>query len=115
MSRLARAGTASDAPTADAGGQPPHEQHDPPSRNVKCTVLGHKIRFHADDRTMTWSCQRCSGQSGAKTYESAAAARRFARAFNYRDSEDVGARAPYLGMFPLRLWHYFRGKKGHAV
>ena len=40
----------------------------------KCALLGHRVRFHADGATMSWSCERCGGQSGSKTYESAAQA-----------------------------------------
>lgn len=78
----------------------------------KCTLLGHRVRFHAEGRTMSWACERCGGQSGSKTYESAAQAEHFAAAFDHRDSDDLGRRAPLLGMFPLRLWRLFRRRGG---
>ncbi|HET8601341.1 MAG TPA: hypothetical protein VFL99_13515 [Segeticoccus sp.] len=77
----------------------------------KCTLLGHRVRFHTDGATMSWACERCGGQSGSKTYESPAVATHYARAFDHRDSEDIGRRAPFIGMFPLRLWRVFRNRK----
>lgn len=82
----------------------------PPRRCWKCSVFGHRIRFRADGNTMVWSCEWCGGERGAKTYESAVAARNFARAFDRRDSEDTGRRAPWLGMFPLRVWRLLRDR-----
>jgi hypothetical protein len=40
---------------------------------------------------------------GSKAYESAAAARRYARAFDREDRDDIGRRAPLVALFPLRL------------
>lgn len=82
-------------------------------RNWKCAVAGHRIRFDAHDNTMTWACEWCGGHTGSKVYESAAAARRYAQAFDRRD-EDIGKRAPLLGMFPLRLWRFLRNRKEHT-
>lgn len=83
-----------------------------PARDWKCVVAGHRIRFRTRDRTMTWGCEWCGGQTGSKTYESAAAASKYARAFDHRDSQDTGKRAPLLGMFPLRLWRFLRDRRG---
>jgi hypothetical protein len=81
------------------------------ARNSKCVFVGHRVRFHAQDRTMTWACEWCGGHAGSKTYDSAVAARKYARAFDRRDGQDVGKRAPLLGMFPLRLWRFLRNRK----
>jgi hypothetical protein len=35
-------------------------------------------------------------------------ATQFACAFDKEDSDDVGRRAPFLGMFPLRIWRKLR-------
>ena len=45
---------------------------------------------------------------GEKEYGTAAEASQFARAFDKEDSDDVGRRAPFLGMFPLRIWRKLR-------
>ena len=34
--------------------------------------------------------------------------RRYAAAFNRRDTDDLGKRAPLIGLLPLRLWRRFR-------
>jgi hypothetical protein len=54
-------------------------------------------------------CERCGGAAGAKDYESAADARRYAVAFNKRDTADLGKRAPLIGLLPLRVWRRLRG------
>lgn len=77
----------------------------------KCRLLGHEVRFRAQGPTMSWACARCGGQSGSKTYGSAEEAQKFVAAFDHRDSDDIGQRAPFLGMFPLRLWRLFRKPK----
>lgn len=51
---------------------------------------------------MHWACERC-GEGGQKRYPSAEQADRYARALDREDSEDVGKRAPLVGLFPLRL------------
>lgn len=53
---------------------------------------------------MTWSCRRCGTLLGEKAYETADMAHRFATAFNRRDADDVGRRAPLIGLLPLRIW-----------
>jgi hypothetical protein len=54
---------------------------------------------------MRWECDRgCEQQSGSKHYPTAEEARRYATAFNRRDTADLGKRAPLLGLLPLRLW-----------
>ncbi|MCW2755391.1 MAG: hypothetical protein JWQ32_2802 [Marmoricola sp.] len=59
---------------------------------------------------MVWECERGCGAMGTKTYPTAEEAGRFAAAFNRRDTDDLGRRAPLLGLFPLRLWHRLRNR-----
>jgi hypothetical protein len=54
---------------------------------------------------MRWECQRGCGAGGSKTYPSSAAAHHYASAFDREDRDQLGRRAPLLGMFPLRIWH----------
>ena len=70
---------------------------------LRCHVLGHRYRFRAEDRTMVWTCQRGCGVGGSKTYATAAEATRYARAFDREDREDLGRRAPLVGLLPLRI------------
>lgn len=72
-----------------------------------CSIAGHRYRFWSEGATMRWSCERCD-EGGEKTYASAADAARYAAAFDREDSDDVGRRAPFLGMFPLRIAHMMR-------
>jgi hypothetical protein len=74
------------------------------TRMLRCRVLGHRMCFSAEGSTMRWHCERGCGTEGAKVYGSPADARRYARAFDREDREDLGRRAPWLGMFPLRIW-----------
>jgi len=73
-----------------------------------CRVFGHQPMFSVDGRTMRWACERCGQAAGAKEYANPDEARRYATAFNKRDSDDLGKRAPLLGLLPLRLWRRFR-------
>lgn len=68
-----------------------------------CHVFGHRYRFRAKGRVLTWRCARGCGSGGAKTYASDEEAGRYAAAFDREDLADLGRRAPILGMFPLRL------------
>lgn len=74
----------------------------------RCRLYGHDYRFSPAGSTMVWSCTRGCGARGSKEYRSASDATRFANAFNKRDTDDLGRRAPLLGMFPLRLWRRLR-------
>lgn len=76
--------------------------HDP--RPLACVFFGHDYRFSAEGSTMRWDCSRDCGEGGEKTYPDAQAAARFARAFDRKDSDDLGRRAPLIGLLPLRLW-----------
>jgi hypothetical protein len=82
-----------------------------------CRVFGHRYRFRAEGETMIWVCARGCGAGGSKgyasaadasRYASAADASRYASAFDREDSSDLGKRAPFLGMFPLRIWRTLR-------
>jgi hypothetical protein len=52
---------------------------------------------------MRWECRRGCGASGSKRYRSAQEASRYAGAFDREDQNDLGKRAPLVGLFPLRL------------
>jgi hypothetical protein len=69
---------------------------------IGCSVLGHRVRFWTEGETMRWACERECGLEGAKRYESAAVAARYARAFDREPGDDLGRRAP-LSLLPLRL------------
>ena len=73
-----------------------------------CQAFGHRHAFHAEGRTMRWACDRCGQDAGAKDYDSPDDARRYAAAFNHRDTDDPGKRAPLIGLLPLRLWRRLR-------
>jgi len=70
---------------------------------LACRVLGHRHRFRADGRTMTWACERCGEGGGSKTYATAEEAALYARGFDREDREDLGRRAPLVAGFPLRV------------
>ncbi len=75
---------------------------------LTCKLLGHRPAFTAQGATMTWRCERGCGFGGSKHYESPQRAARFAAAFDRRDRDDLGRRAPLIGLFPLRLWYRLR-------
>lgn len=61
---------------------------------------------------MYWQCDRGCGQAGgSKTYPTAEQARRYAAAFDRRDSSALGKRARLIGLLPLRLWHRLNSSK----
>ncbi|GFE13313.1 hypothetical protein Sgleb_13600 [Streptomyces glebosus] len=75
---------------------------------LRCRLLGHRFRFLSEGATMRWYCARGCGAGGAKPYPAAEEARRYARAFDHEDHEDLGRRAPLVGLFPLRLLRALR-------
>ena len=75
---------------------------------VACRVFGHRYRFQADGRAMRWTCQRGCGAGGEKVYTTAEDARRYASAFDLEDRDDMGRRAPLIGLLPLRIWRALR-------
>jgi hypothetical protein len=75
---------------------------------LACRILGHRYRFEADGRTMRWTCDRGCGAGEEKLYPTPADARRYASAFNREDREDIGRRAPLIGLLPLRIWRPLR-------
>ncbi|TDC63245.1 hypothetical protein E1200_22995 [Actinomadura sp. GC306] len=78
---------------------------------MRCRVFGHDYRFTAHAETMRWDCVRDCGAGGSKTYPTAADARRYATAFDRKDRDDLGRRAPLIGLFPLRILRALRGQK----
>jgi hypothetical protein len=79
---------------------------------LACRLLGHRYRFRADGRTMTWQCERCGAVGGSKDYDSPDDAAHYARAFDREDRADIGRRAPLIGLLPLRLWRSWRDRRG---
>jgi hypothetical protein len=79
----------------------------------RCDLLGHRHRFTAREAVVTWSCERCGHRGGEKVYPTPAEAARFARAFDREDREDIGRRAPLVGLLPLRIARMFR--RQHAA
>ncbi|CNF36532.1 Uncharacterised protein [Mycobacterium tuberculosis] len=77
---------------------------------LACRLLGHRPRFTTAGNTLVWTCARGCGAGGAKGYETAADAARYARAFDREDREDLGRRAPLIGLLPLRLFRAFRNR-----
>lgn len=75
---------------------------------LACRILGHRYRFEADGRIMRWTCRRACGARGEKLYPTPADARRYANAFNREDRENLGRRAPLIGLLPLRIWRAIR-------
>jgi hypothetical protein len=82
---------------------------------ISCRVLGHRPRFEARGSTLYWECERGCGEHGEKTYPTEAQAQRYARAFDRRDSDDFGKRAPLFAMLPLRLARAMRGRSRPAA
>jgi hypothetical protein len=75
---------------------------------VRCRILGHRFRFTAAGAEMRWTCIRCAAEGGAKRYETPGQAQRYAAAFNREDRDDLGRRAPLVGLLPLRLARLLR-------
>ncbi|WP_228431182.1 DUF1660 family phage protein [Baekduia soli] len=73
---------------------------------MACRLLGHRWRFRADDRTLSWDCERCAAHGGSKEYPDATAARRYARAFD--EEPGRGERRFLLAAAPLWLWRRLR-------
>jgi hypothetical protein len=77
-------------------------------------VFGHRFRFSSDGATMPWRCARGWGAEGAKTYATVGDAERYARAFDREDREDLGRRAPFFGLLPLRLAWALRERRAQT-
>jgi hypothetical protein len=75
---------------------------------LACRLLGHRPRFSATGRTLTWSCERGCGAGGSKLYATESDARRYAAALDRPDSDDLGRR-PLVSLLPLRLARRQRG------
>ena len=87
------------------------EPPDHPGR-LRCRVFGHRYRFAAAGALLSWSCLRCDARGGSKVYPSSEVAERYAAAFNREDREDLGRRAPLIGLLPLRLYRLFKRGSG---
>ena len=70
-------------------------------------LLGHRVRFWAEGSTHALGVRARMRSRGRNRYASAADARRYARAFECRDSDDLGRR-PTLSLLPLWL-----GRRGN--
>ena len=77
---------------------------------IACRVFGHRHRFSATGTTMSWACARCGAEGGSKTYESAAEAERYARAFD-RDESKAGSAHPTLSTLPLAVMRRLFGRR----
>ncbi|HEX3329635.1 MAG TPA: hypothetical protein VHS27_06920 [Gaiellales bacterium] len=75
---------------------------------LSCRVFGHRYRFAATGTQMRWTCGRCGHEGGVKKYPTPEDARRFAAAFDREDRQDLGRRAPLIGLLPLRLARMLR-------
>jgi hypothetical protein len=80
---------------------------------LACRLIGHRFEFWAEGETMRWQCERGCGSGGQKAYESPVDAQRYARAFNRRDSDDLGKR-PTLSLLPLWLGRRAGGKSSRG-
>jgi hypothetical protein len=76
---------------------------------LACRALGHRIHFATEGPTLRWSCERGCGEGGEKTYDTASEARRFATAFNKKDSERAGNH-PTISTLPLWVVRKLRGR-----
>jgi hypothetical protein len=79
---------------------------------LACRTLGHRYRFRVEGETMRWECARGCGAGGSKRYPTAEEASRYAKAFDREDRDDLGRRAPLIGLFPLRLYRALRERRG---
>ncbi|HEX5250901.1 MAG TPA: hypothetical protein VFW14_14655 [Gaiellales bacterium] len=75
---------------------------------LRCRLLGHRYRFTASGTEMRWTCGRCCHPGGVKQYSTPQDASRFAAAFDREDRQDLGRRAPLIGLLPLRLARMLR-------
>jgi hypothetical protein len=74
-------------------------------------MLGHRPRFTSEGETLRWACARGCGAGGEKRYPTAEDAARYARAFDREDREELGRRAPLVGLLPLRVLHAIRRRR----
>jgi hypothetical protein len=77
----------------------------------RCAVLGHRFRFTSEGEALRWACARGCGAGGEKRYPTAEDAARYAGAFDREDRQELGRRAPLVGLFPLRLFHALRARR----
>lgn len=77
-----------------------------------CRVMGHRFRFRSERAVLRWECERGCGEGGSKTYDTTEEATRYAAAFDREDREDLGKRAPLVGLLPLRIARALRRARG---
>ena len=77
---------------------------------LRCRLLGHRYRFASEAEAMQWQCERGCGATGSKRYPTPEDAQRYADAFDRRDQDTLGRRAP-VGLTPLRLWRLIRRRR----
>lgn len=82
---------------------------------LACRLLDHRHRFRSEGPVMSWACERGCGAGGSKQYASPRAAAHYAAAFDRPPGGDLGRKAPLLGMFPLRVWHWLRQRRQGVV
>ncbi|MGZ6724879.1 MAG: hypothetical protein ACXVHK_28415 [Solirubrobacteraceae bacterium] len=78
---------------------------------LRCRLIGHRLRFWSEGETMRWECRRGCGEAGSKRYATPDDAARYARAFGREDRDDLGKRAPLVGLLPLRLARALRQRR----
>lgn len=78
--------------------------------SLACRIFGHDYHFTAEGTTMRWTCVRECGTGGTKEYETAAQAHRYASAFDRKDTDDLGRRAPLVALFPMRMARALRDR-----
>jgi hypothetical protein len=79
---------------------------------LRCRLVGHRLRFASAGSTMRWECRRGCGVHGSKSYATAEDAARYARGLNREDRDDLGRRAPLVGLLPLRIIRALRRRRG---
>jgi hypothetical protein len=78
---------------------------------LRCAVLGHRHRFVADGACLRWHCERCGAPLGARHYDSAVLAVRYARALEREADARLGRRALPFALLPLRLLQRLRARE----
>lgn len=94
---------------SETGPTDTRDQPSTPQRHpIRCVLFGHDYDFRVDGSTMRWQCSRGCDAGGSKSYPSPQDAARYAKVFNHRSTDELGRRAPLIGLLPLRLWRRIR-------
>lgn len=78
----------------------------------RCRLFGHDYVFTARETTLEWECTRECGAGGSRSCATTSRAEHCATAFNRRDVDSLGRRAPLVGLFPLRMWRRLASRDG---